>query len=532
MKRDLKQLGKTHFDLVVIGAGIHGACIARDAALRGLRTALIDKGDLCSQTSHNSLKIIHGGIRYLQHLNFKRVLESIQEQRIWLTVAPKLVKPLQFVMPTYGYGMRGPIAMWIGIKVYEALGLGRNRQIPKFRRIPSGKVISKEHCKAMIPGLEEENLTGAALWYDAHMMGADEAVIQIAMSAFDNGAQVANYVSAQQFIMDRDRVCGIVARDELTGKTFDIKGTWTINATGPWASRLFSSIETRKNQDLNLTLSKSINIVTRKQIFGDFAVGLQSKRSSDSVIGATKRLYFFTPWKGSTLIGTTHFPYGGNPDSFDVTAEEVEEFIREINDVYPQAELSLEDVNYCYKGLTPAEKAEEKALDSSEVRRAHQSNVIDHSKDGVLGILSILGVKYTTARLVAEKAVNLICRELGNSYLKCVTRTLPIEQSHLIQPDSDFFDTLSFGQFCQDQVEHSMVQHLTDLVLRRMDLAARGILTAAQLEICLETMSRSLGWDFAKKINELESLKSACPDPDLRENINAKLSEIRQLGNT
>lgn len=531
MKRDLHQLGSQQFDIVVIGAGIHGACIARDAALRGLRVALIDKGDFCSQTSHNSLKIIHGGIRYLQHLNFKRVIESIREQRIWLAVAPHLVRPLQFVMPTYGYGMRGPVAMWAGIRAYEALGLGRNRQIPEFRKIPRGKIISRGACKAMIPGISEEKLTGGAIWYDAQIEGADEAVIQMANSAARNGALVANYVSAQEFILDGDQLRGVVARDELAGNELEIRGNWTINATGPWVSRLASNIEPGKNYARELPLTKSINIVTRKRIYGDFAVGLQSSRRSDSVVGDTKRLYFFTPWKDCTLIGTTHFAYGGNPDSFEITSEEIEEFLHEINAICPHAKLGLEDLSYCYRGLTPADSVKRSESNSGEGSRAHESKIIDHSMDGVHGLLSIVGVKYTTARLVAERAVNLVCQKSGKADLKCQTRDRVIEPDVSMQLDTPVIDNPSFSRFCQDQVENTMVQSLNDLVLRRMSLGIRGVLTADQLEICLETVSGNLDWKADRKIIELESLKAAVMDSDMHEKINAKLRRIRQLEN-
>ena len=166
----------------------------------------------------------------------------------------------------------------------------------------------------MVPGVSGTNLTGAATWYDAQVFGADEAVIKMAASSAIHGAQVANYVNAKALLTKDQIVVGVRAMDELSGETFDIEGNLVVNAAGPWAKGLLSSLGSDRLEEFELPLVKSMNIVT-KQLFTGFAVGIQSKRASDSVVGTTKRLYFFTPWQGCTIIGTTHFPYDGNPDA-------------------------------------------------------------------------------------------------------------------------------------------------------------------------------------------------------------------------
>ena len=525
MKRNIKKLTQQQFDIIVVGAGVHGACIARDAAMRGLSVALIDKGDICGQTSHNSLKIIHGGLRYLQHLNIKRTLESLQEQKIWLTIAPHLVKPMQCIMPTYGHGMRGPEVMWCGIKAYELLGLGRNRTIPQQRQIPRGSIISREKCLRMVPGINSNNLTGAAVWYDAQAFAADEAVIETAASAAHHGAQVANYVSAQTILLDGQRAIGVRAKDELNQKTFDIHGKLIINAAGPWAKELLATLKISKLDDFNMPLTKSMNIVTRP-LFGDYAVAIQSKRKSDSVVGSTKRLYFFTPWKNCTVTGTTHFPYNGDPDSLRTSRKEVQQFISEINEVYPQANLALNDVHYCYKGLTPAEEPQAGQSSRTEVTRSHHSKIIDHATDGTEGIISIIGIKFTTARLIAEKSVNVACRKLGKPKLACRTRTQPLEGSNTKAVDVETLSDKDFRMYCYNKVDGSMAIHLTDLVLRRMNLAMRGKLTLERLKICLDVMAQTFEWSTAQKTKEIEDLNKTWLSHNLKQDINKMINTL------
>jgi glycerol-3-phosphate dehydrogenase len=507
VKRDIEKLAQQQFDIIVVGAGIHGACIARDAAMRGLSVALIDKGDICGQTSHNSLKIIHGGLRYLQHLDIKRTLDSIKEQKIWLTIAPHLVKPMQCIMPTYGHGIRGPEVMWCGIKIYELLGFGKNRKIPDYRKIPGGSVISRKKCLQMIPGIDSDNLTGAAIWYDAQVFAADEAVIEIASSASHHGAKVANYLNAQKILLDNQKVIGVQTKDELSGKTFNIKGKLVINASGPWVKKVLSTLNINKLDDYCLPLTKSMNIVTRP-LFDNYAVAIKSKRKSDSVVGSTKRLYFFTPWKDCTITGTTHFPYDGNPDSLSVSKEEIQQFITEVNEVSPHANLTLEDVLYCYVGLTPAEE-DQTNQGSKNTTRSHQSKIIDHATDGIEGLISAIGIKYTTARLTAEKSVDIACRKLGKKNIVCGTKTQPLSGSSTELIEAENLNDVDFRKYCNDKINKTMAIHLTDLALRRMNLPIQGKLTPNKLAICIDALAQNFDWNEDRKTKESNDLSKA-----------------------
>src|SRR5690606_19226027 len=208
MQRDLDALARSQFDVLVIGGGIYGACIARDAALRGLSVALVEKGDFCSGTSHNSLKIIHSGIRYLQHLDFQRVRESIGERRVWLTIAPHLVQPLKFMIPTQGYLARGPLALQAAVLLHRMLGLDWNRGVADELKIPTGRVYGRSALRRSIPGLPLRGLSGAASWHDGQVVDADRMVIECLESAVQHGAKVANYLKADSFLHSGEKIHG------------------------------------------------------------------------------------------------------------------------------------------------------------------------------------------------------------------------------------------------------------------------------------------------------------------------------------
>jgi len=523
MQRNIEQLKNQHFDVVIIGAGIHGACIARDASMRGMSVALIDKGDLCGATSHNSLKTIHGGIRYLQHLNFKRTLESINEQKYWLRTAPHLIKPLPFLMPTYGHGVRGPEAMWCGIKLYEAMAFGRNRSLPKHRMIPKGKIISAKECLKLAPSIKREGLTGGAIWYDAQAENTDRTVIEIAQSAAINNASVANYVSAEELIIENDIAIGVLAKDGLSNEQFNIRGNLIVNAAGPWAANLLASSNNASLSHHRLPLTKSMNIVTRK-ILPEHAIGVQSKREPGSVISNNKRLYFIVPWRERSMIGTTHFKLDSDIGDFNNntagTRMEIDEFIHEINDAYPDAKLSTDDVIYCYQGLTPANEPDQ----HKNASRLDHSKIIDHSvSDNIKGLISIISIKWTTARLTAEQTVDLIVTKMGDkiSNLKhCQTRDEPLLNANA--PTKFLHDQSSddeLTEFVIRALTEEMTVSLSDLLLRRTDAVMQNFLSIQQIKTLSQSLASHLDWDTSEKNKQLEQLQQSWLSPEIHKQL-------------
>jgi glycerol-3-phosphate dehydrogenase len=540
MERQTSRLTETSFDLLVVGAGIYGACVARDAALRGLRVALIDRGDFGNATSHNSFKLIHGGLRYLQHLDLRRVRQSIEETRFWLRAAPHLVRPLQFVVPATGFGTRGPLAFWAAEQLHLLLGLDRNRGVLPAWRLPAGQVVSRARCLELIPGLDARRVTGGAVWYDGQMQNADRVLLECVLQAAEAGAEVANYVRAEVLLEHARRIEGVRARDLLSGEQFDVRATVTVNTCGPWSAEL---LQGRAEPTDSPALVKGMNLVTRR-IAGDYAIGIESARCSDAVIGQSRRLYFITPWRDRSLIGTTHVLYRDEPDRCRFRQDEIEGFLREVNAAYPPANLKLDDVYYCYGGLTPADG---EAGDEEGLRSRH-AEILDHRRlNGMEGLLTVVGVKYTTARRVAEQTVDHVYQKLGRTPPPCPTRGTPLpgakgfegedalvraasaalgseggaEPGLLLDYGTRFRQVLGdvgsapegigksvFHLCCQHAVRAEMAVRLADVIFRRTDLAARGALTEADLQWCADMMSRELGWTAAHKEWELRDVCS------------------------
>src|SRR5512134_780414 len=225
MKRNIQGLAEKEYDLVIIGGGIFGACAAWDAARRGLRVALLEKKDFSHATSANHLKMVHGGIRYMQHLDVVRVRESSLERSALLRIAPHLVRPLPIVMPTYGHGMRGKAVLGAGISLYDLLTLDRNWRIPdEGRRIPRGRLITRREVVDHFPGIDPHGLTGAAVFYDCQMYSPQRIAISFLRAAASAGAEIANYLEVTDFHKKEGRITGVRARDVLNGDIIDVRG--------------------------------------------------------------------------------------------------------------------------------------------------------------------------------------------------------------------------------------------------------------------------------------------------------------------
>lgn len=532
MQRSPDSLIDTCFDLLVIGGGIYGACIARDAAYRGLNVALLERGDFGHATSHNSLKLIHGGLRYLQHLDIKRVRESVREQNFWLRAAPHIVRPLQFVMPTYGYGTRGPAALWAATRLHATLACDRNRGIAAGSRLPAGGLVSRKTLSDIIPGLDTEGINAGAYWYDAQMLDPDRLIIEVLRDAVSKGAIIANYMDVVDFLKEGDRVIGVQATDCIDNTALEVRAQTTACAGGPWIHQLSSMAIGRDSAETDPPLTKGMNLVTR-HLGSAAAFGVRSARSSDAVVGKSRRMYFATPLPQCSVIGTSHFPYKGNPDDCQFTDQDVSDFLREFNAAYPAAELTADDVYYRHGGLTPAYEDAE----GNEVKRSRQAEIVDHRRDdGVDGFISVIGVKYTTARLVAEKAVDLVYRKTGVTPPACTAgrSALPGARAENLHPRfptyGEFADELvalspdddgdptqaAFIAGCRYALQTEMAVRLEDLLLRRTSPAREGRLTDALFRQAAELMSATLRWTPDRKQAEIENAQRRLAEHGVR----------------
>jgi glycerol-3-phosphate dehydrogenase len=431
MKRDLAQLSRHVYDLLIIGGGIYGVWVALDAALRGLSVALLERGDFGHATSSNTLRIIHGGLRYLQHGDIRRIRRSICERKALMRVAPHLVHPLPFLIPTYGHAMRSKGVLSLALVLNDLIGFDRNHGQDAQHYIPRGRIISRDECLRRFPGVERNGLTGGAIFYDGQVPNAERLILSLARSAGRAGAHMANYVGVTGRLEVKNRLAGVIARDVLSGETLDIRARTVINAAGPWRDQILAFLDGQRPRQ-QLMLSKTFNLLVKRQLFPQYAVGVYSKRrfeDRDAIISKGARLYFITPWHGHSLIGTAHLPYADELDHCEVTGAEVQAFVDEINAAYPAADLKPQDVRLTTGGLLPVASYGE-----DDVRLIKRSQILDHRAQGGLeGLISVSGVKFTEARYVAEKAVDLAFRKLGRTPPKSTTAMTPVHGGRMEQ---------------------------------------------------------------------------------------------------
>lgn len=546
MKKNWQPLTTEHFDLAIVGGGIHGALLTLAAAQAGYRVALVEKGDFGHSTSANSLKIVHGGIRYLQHGDFKRMRESILSRRAMMRFAPHLVKPLACVMPTYGHGLKGREMMRLAFAIYDVIACDRNLGLPEKNRLPRGTAISVPEMQWVAPGIREKGLTGGAVWYDTLAENTERLVLAYVKEAVRYGAEVANYTEASEVLKGEGRVTGLALTDTATGRTGQLRCSMVVNAAGPWLDRLDDG--STGGAQLWAT---AVNIVVKKKLFKKYAVGLEGYTDytdKDAIIKRGKRLFFFVPWrKEYTMIGTSYTPYRGGADNFALQQKDIRLLLDEINMIYPAAGLSMADVTFFHGGLLPMNEADTSQADTVQLEKS--SRIIDHGKaGGVKGLVSIKGVKYTTAPDIADKVVMLVQSEkhLGpraaGSYTAIPPRRLDFTPIVKLLGEScveiqeylkdrygsewrEVFGYLGREDCMKDGradwlsinppllaaemlyfIREEMASTLADVVFRRSDLATAECPAAHTLSTIADRMAQEMGWTEEERRYQLESV--------------------------
>jgi glycerol-3-phosphate dehydrogenase len=275
----------TDFDVVIVGAGINGAGIARDAAMRGLKVLLIDKGDVGGGTSAGSTRLIHGGLRYLEHFEFGLVRESLRERETLLRIAPHLVRPLAITIPIYKHSRRGRATIRAGMIAYDLLSWGKS--------LPRHRMQSVRETLSAMPGLDRDGLVGSAVYFDAQVEFAERLVVENVMAAIEHGARVRTYARVSELLIEE----GLVAGVQLEGdKTQQVRAKVVINAAGPWVDRLFDSSAVKNERLIGGTKGSHV-VVAPFQGAPESAVYLEAVRDH--------RPFFIIPWNGYYLIGTS-----------------------------------------------------------------------------------------------------------------------------------------------------------------------------------------------------------------------------------
>jgi glycerol-3-phosphate dehydrogenase len=409
--RDLRRLSTESFDVLVIGGGAAGAAAAREAALRGFSTALIEREDFSAGASAHCFKVVHGGIRYLQHADIRRLRASCRERSILLRIAPHLVAPLPFVVPTYGRGKSSRWFLGTGMLIYDALTADLNKYVTDpARRIRPTRFLSRTETLGLFPAITSDELTGAAVFEDGQMHNPPRLVLAFATSAGELGAAVANYVEADRLLVEGSQIIGVTAVDRLAGARFDIRARLVINAAGPWAEGLLQQ-QLGGRYGSPGTYSRDACFVVARECAAPMALAIQGRsRDADALLARPTRHLFMVPWRNVTLIGVWHAIVPREPDTVGLARPELRQFLDEVNDCYPALQLRESEVQRVDFGLVPFGDS---SRQHGGLSFGKQSRLIDHREHGLAGLLSLISVRYTVARRDAFDALNLGELQLG-----------------------------------------------------------------------------------------------------------------------
>jgi glycerol-3-phosphate dehydrogenase len=529
MRRDLDRLANEEFDLHVIGGGATGACIARDAALRGLRVALTEKNDFAHATSAHNSKLVHGGLRYLRNLELGLVRESLKERRIWQRIAPHLVRPLPFLVPLYDGGWKARATLSAGLSLYDLLSFDRGWLDDPEQRLPGHGWFDREKALALEPTMQRNSFAGAFVYSDAQMYAPERLALECLLDAADHGAALANHVEAERLLIREGRVEGAGLRCALTGAQLETRAKLTIVAAGPWAD-IF----------LNRSLSDNSHRLVRSK--GIHLIVPAMTRDHALTVAAPHGHFFVLPWRGYSLLGTTDTEFSDSPDSVSVSEGDIAAFLALINTHLPAARLERKDVRHFYAGLRPL--VDDGSKDTYGASR--RAELIDHARtDKIDGLLSAIGGKWTTSRDLAEQVVDAAAAKLGTRTSACTTATTPVpggrigtlkafreRQDGANTPNPDHFARLygarldgvlaiaktngdlstplspsgDIGAQILFAIREEMALTLEDAVMRRTGIGQLGAPEPRALEKAASIMAAELSWSAARRDSEIASL--------------------------
>lgn len=542
MQRKPAALAQREYDLLIIGGGAFGAAAARDAALRGLRTVLLERNDFGAGASAECFKMVHGGIRYLQHADIPRLRASCRERSALLRIAPHLVSPLPIAIPTYGQGRSGKAFLGTGARIYDLFTFDRNRGIrDPDRKISNTRLLSRSEVLQMFPHLQTAELSGAVVFDDGQMYNAARLVLAFVTGAVAAGADVCNYAEALRFLWSGNKVRGARVRDQLTGDEFDVRARLTLNAAGPWADYLQNDAEHFGNAK-RLPFSRDAYFIVDRAPTSSHGIAIQGlSRDKDALLGRQARHLFAAPWRDKTLIGVWHKLFPEFPDHACVQPEEIEQWMAEINSVYPTLQLRPDEVSFAHCGLVPFGAT----ATATELSFGKESRLVDHRQaHNVQGLVSLVGIRFTMARVDAARALDLLLKQSEHapsapasdriklpggdienvaSFASDACRALPpgvpirsmqaLVRNHgthyraVLDASSNATanipGTSTLTAEISYAVSHEMAVHLDDVVMRRTDLAAGSHPGRAALLATAAEMGRLLSWSAERLHQEI-----------------------------
>ncbi|MBN2400469.1 MAG: FAD-dependent oxidoreductase [Candidatus Aminicenantes bacterium] len=390
--RNIAAAAAEKFDLIIVGGGIYGVMLALEAGQRQKKALLLEKDDFGAATSLNHLRTIHGGLRYLQSLDLPRFFESVHERRWFLANFPALVQVLPCLMPLYGRGLKRPSIMAPALMLNDILAATRNHGVSNRNRLARGRLVSSDFTIKAFPQVDRKGLQASAMWYDGFAPEHQRLFMESLRWACSLGAVALNYVQAESLLLQQNQVRGLRAKDNRSGQHIEFHAPVVINAAGPWSRQLAQNFD----RDYTRLFPKRLllfNILFKRNAISEYALALAPRDRQDHT-------YFIHNWKNRLLAGTAEILVTGQPDHPRPEAEQIAEFIFDMNQMVPDLTLNENDIEHIYAGILPATKTG--TLARREVIIRHR----DHG--GAQGLFSVSGVKFTTSRLVAEKTLSRI----------------------------------------------------------------------------------------------------------------------------
>lgn len=407
MKRaNLQELTSGVLDVLVVGGGIVGCGIARDAALRGLQVGLIEREDVGAGTTSRSTRLVHGGLRYLELLDFSLVRQDMREREILIRIAPHLVKPLPFLVPMYGWPAWKRDRLRVGMVMYDVLSYDKS--------LPRHTFLDRQATLAAEPGLNPRSLQGAARYYDAQVELPERLALANAVDAAEHGALIRTYTDVVRFVREGGRVVGVEARDLATDRRVNIRASIVVNATGPWLDRSLAGANAEEGAPPNgahghngqpgqighplLRTTKGVHLVMPRT----------ATNAILSIAATDGRVFFVVPWYGYSLVGTTDTDFEGDPAQARAERSDVAYLLHEAASIFPS--LGKAPVYYGMAGVRALVRKE--GVKAGAVSRKHA--IRDHGTlGGPAGLISVLGGKITAYRGIAEEATDLVMERLG-----------------------------------------------------------------------------------------------------------------------
>lgn len=524
-------------DVLIIGGGITGAALAHEAADRGLSVALVEKGDLGAATSAATGKLIHGGLRYLKKLEVGLVRESLAERRTLMRIAPNLVSPLPIVLPDPG------AVEHLGLLAYDLLSADRNLLSDPSKKIPAHRRLGRAELDAYGLG----DLRGGLLYHDAMSLSPERLTLAFLRSAVAAGARVGSYTRADRLVVEHGRVVGAEVTDLAAGGGRGlVRARVTVNATGPWA------------RDLLVASPQTAVLAGPEPSVRSEGIYLVTRRPSEvMVLTVMAHGHFsFAPWRGMSLVGPTETPYHGPVDEWRLTRRSIDELLVSIDTRNTGGvRLTIDDVAAAYGGLRPLTEAA--GVDTYTASRA--SELVDHTRQGITGLVTATGGKYTNARAFAERIVGHLAARLGTTVRRSTTATTPLDACGIgslpdavaadraraerdgldpgaaglltrlygteagvvldlmrqdpllrrpVTPDGEPLATVAYAARYEAPV------HLTDVLLRRTGVGQMGDPGDEALALAAGIVGDELGWDSARRSTEVEAARAAVRLPE------------------